>query len=230
MLTRDPTAGPAASCPGARTNMDGRKVKVYVVDDDAAMRKSLRWLIESVGLEVEAFASANEFLDAITTDAAGCLLLDVRMPGMSGLDLQEQLKQKRVSLPVIMVTGHADVPMAVRALKSGAFDFIEKPFNDQVLLERVQRAIEFEEQAQTEHAKRAEIDGRIESLTPRERQVMEMVVNGMANKQIAAELGLSEKTIEVHRKHVMDKMRAGNVADLIRMVLAGSSIGGDFAD
>jgi len=210
--------------------MDGRKVKVYVVDDDAAMRKSLRWLIESVGLEVEAFASANEFLDAITTDAAGCLLLDVRMPGMSGLDLQEQLKQKRVSLPVIMVTGHADVPMAVRALKSGAFDFIEKPFNDQVLLERVQRAIEFEEQAQTEHAKRAEIDGRIESLTPRERQVMEMVVNGMANKQIAAELGLSEKTIEVHRKHVMDKMRAGNVADLIRMVLAGSSIGGDFAD
>lgn len=210
--------------------MDGRKVKVFVVDDDAAMRKSLRWLIESVGLEVEAFASANEFLDAVTQDAAGCLLLDVRMPGMSGLDLQEQLKQKRISLPVIMVTGHADVPMAVRALKSGAFDFIEKPFNDQVLLERVQRAIEFEEQAQTEHAKRAEIDGRIESLTPRERQVMEMVVNGMANKQIAAELGLSEKTIEVHRKHVMDKMRAGNVADLIRMVLAGSSIGGDFAD
>ncbi len=204
--------------------MDGKGIKVFIVDDDAAMRKSLRWLIESVGLEVEAYESATEFLEHYQPDAVGCLLLDVRMPGMSGLDLQEHLRTQRISIPVLMVTGHADVPMAVRALKAGAFDFIEKPFNDQVLLERVQRAIEHAQRARSEHAKRAEIDKRIESLTPRERQVMEMVVNGMANKQVAAELGLSEKTIEVHRKHVMDKMEAGNVADLIRMVLSGSSM------
>jgi RNA polymerase sigma factor (sigma-70 family) len=210
--------------------MDERKVKVFVVDDDASMRKSLCWLIESVGLEVESFPSGTDFLESCPPDAAGCLLLDVRMPGLSGLDLQEQLRERRINLPVIMITGHADVPMAVRALKGGAFDFIEKPFNDQVLLERVQRAIEFEEQAQSDNARKAEIDARIESLTPRERQVMEMVVNGRANKQIAAELNLSEKTIEVHRKHVMDKMKAGNVADLIRMVLSGSSIANEFAE
>lgn len=197
--------------------------KVFVVDDDAAMRKSLRWLIESVGLEVETFGSANEFLESYDATQIGCLVLDVRMPGMSGLDLQEHLQSQRFALPVLIVTGHADVPMAVRALKAGAFDFIEKPFNDQVMLERVQKAIEHAMRIRAEAEQRAEIDQRIETLTPRERQVMEMVVNGMANKQVAAELGLSEKTIEVHRKHVMDKMRAGNVADLIRMALSGSS-------
>lgn len=197
---------------------------VYVVDDDAAMRKSLRWLVESVGLKVETYSSATEFLDAVKPSMHGCIVLDVRMPGLSGLDLQEQLKKDQVTMPVIIITGHADVPMAVRALKSGAYDFIEKPFNDQVLLERVQKALESGEEERVIEERRRMIDGRIDTLTPRERQVMEMVVNGMANKQVAAELGLSEKTIEVHRKHVMDKMQAGNVADLIRMAMRGSTV------
>jgi RNA polymerase sigma factor (sigma-70 family) len=197
---------------------------VYVVDDDAAMRKSLRWLVESVGLKVETYSSAGEFLDAVDHRMIGCVVLDVRMPGMSGLDLQEQLKERHISLPVIIITGHADVPMAVRALKAGAYDFIEKPFNDQVLLERVQRALEDGEEERMVEERRKQIDAKIDTLTPRERQVMEMVVNGMANKQVAAELGLSEKTIEVHRKHVMDKMQAGNVADLIRMAMRGSAV------
>lgn len=203
--------------------MSGQQT-VYVVDDDAAMRKSLRWLVESVGLKVETFASAGEFLESVRPGMHGCIILDVRMPGMSGLDLQEQLVEQRLMLPVIIITGHADVPMAVRALKSGAHDFIEKPFNDQVLLERVQRALEQGDEDRMIEDRRRMIDDRIATLTPRERQVMEMVVNGMANKQVAAELGLSEKTIEVHRKHVMDKMQAGNVADLIRMAMRGSSI------
>ena len=197
---------------------------VYVVDDDAAMRKSLRWLVESVGLKVETYGSATEFLDAVTPDMIGCLILDVRMPGMSGLDLQEQLGEGGISLPAIIITGHADVPMAVRALKAGAYDFIEKPFNDQVLLERVQKALEAGEEDRFVEDRQKKIDAKIDTLTPRERQVMEMVVNGMANKQVAAELGLSEKTIEVHRKHVMDKMQAGNVADLIRMAMRGSTV------
>ena len=197
---------------------------VYVVDDDAAMRKSLRWLVESVGLKVETYGSATEFLDAVTPDMIGCLILDVRMPGMSGLDLQEQRGEGGISLPAIIITGHADVPMAVRALKAGAYDFIEKPFNDQVLLERVQKALEAGEVDRFVEDRQKKIDAKIDTLTPRERQVMEMVVNGMANKQVAAELGLSEKTIEVHRKHVMDKMQAGNVADLIRMAMRGSTV------
>lgn len=197
---------------------------VFVVDDDAAMRKSLRWLVESVGLKVETFSSAADFLEVASPDMVGCVVLDVRMPGMSGLDLQETLREKQVWMPVIIITGHADVPMAVRAMKAGAYDFIEKPFNDQVLLERVQRALEFGEQERQTEQRRQLVDDRISTLTPRERQVMEMVVNGMANKQVAAELGLSEKTIEVHRKHVMDKMQAGNVADLIRMAMRGSTI------
>ena len=197
---------------------------VYVIDDDAAMRKSLRWLVESVGLKVETYGSALEFLEAAKPSMVGCLVLDVRMPGMSGLDLQEQIRDQSISMPVIIITGHADVPMAVRALKSGAYDFIEKPFNDQVLLERVQKALEHGEEERIIDDRRRMIDGRIDTLTPRERQVMEMVVNGMANKQVAAELGLSEKTIEVHRKHVMDKMQAGNVADLIRMAMRGSTV------
>lgn len=197
---------------------------VYIVDDDVAMRESLEFLVSSVGMNVLTFASASDFLEQVSDNASGCVVLDVRMPGMSGLDLQEHLTQNRFAMPVIIVTGHADVPMAVRALKSGAYDFIEKPFNDQVLLECIQRALEEESQAKVRLDRQREIDGRIDTLTPRERQVMEMVVSGMANKQVAAELGLSEKTIEVHRKHVMEKMGAGNVADLIRMALAGTSV------
>jgi len=197
---------------------------VYVVDDDEAMRESLEFLVSSVGMNVQSFASASDFLERVEDRASGCVVLDVRMPGMSGLDLQEQLTQARFAMPVIIITGHADVPMAVRALKAGAYDFIEKPFNDQGLLECIQRALEEESQSKIRIDRQREIDARIATLTPRERQVMEMVISGMANKQVAAELGLSEKTIEVHRKHVMEKMGAGNVADLIRMALAGTTL------
>jgi len=183
------------------------------------MRKSLRWLIESVGLEVEAFASANEFLDAITTDAAGCLLLDVRMPGMSGLDLQEQLKQKRVSLPVIMVTGHADVPMAVRAMRNGAVDFIEKPCDSNELLARLQKAIELDSDQAQSVEKASEVKKRMASLTTREHEILDCVVAGMLNKQIAEELGIALKTVENHRAHMMSKMEASCAADLVRMVV-----------
>ncbi|MFI4854484.1 MAG: response regulator transcription factor [Phycisphaerales bacterium JB065] len=188
------------------------------------MHKILRRLVGSVGLRVETFGSASEFLDVASPHTVGCAILDVRMPGMSGLDLQRELRERRVWLPVIVVSGHADVSMAVRAMKAGAYDFIEKPFNDHELLEKVQKALEFGEQVRQTEQRRQLIDDRIATLTPRERQVMEMVVNGMANKQVAAELGLSEKTIEVHRKHVMDKMQAGNVADLIRMAMRASTI------
>lgn len=204
--------------------MNAEQQTVYVVDDDAAMHKILRRLVGSVGLRVETFGSASEFLDVASPHTVGCAILDVRMPGMSGLDLQRELRERRIWLPVIIVSGHADVSMAVRAMKAGAYDFIEKPFNDHELLEKVQKALEYGDQVRQTEQRRQLIDDRIATLTPRERQVMEMVVNGMANKQVAAELGLSEKTIEVHRKHVMDKMQAGNVADLIRMAMRASTI------
>jgi FixJ family two-component response regulator len=202
--------------------MADAKPVVYVVDDDAAMRESLRFLVESVGLVARTFESANAFLDGFEPGMVGCAIFDVRMPGISGLDLQEQLRARKINLPVIVVTGHADVPMAVRAMKAGAFDFIEKPFNDQVLIERVQRAIDEYGKERSIEAEKEAILAKIKTLTPRETQVMEMVVDGNANKQIAANLGLSEKTIEVHRAHVMSKLGAGNAADLIRMVLTAT--------
>jgi len=202
--------------------MADAKAVVYVVDDDAAMRKSLQFLVESVGLVAQTFDSANAFLDGFVPGTVGCAIFDVRMPGISGLDLQEQLRHRNITLPVIVVTGHADVPMAVRAMKAGAYDFIEKPFNDQVLIERVQRAIDEHGRERSVQAEKEAIMAKIDTLTPRETQVMEMVVDGNANKQIAANLGLSEKTIEVHRAHVMSKLGAGNAADLIRMVLTAT--------
>lgn len=202
--------------------MADAKPVVYVVDDDAAMRESLRFLVESVGLVAKTYESANAFLDGFEPGMVGCAIFDVRMPGISGLDLQEQLRARKINLPVIVVTGHADVPMAVRAMKAGAFDFIEKPFNDQVLIERVQRAIDEYGKERSIEAEKEAILAKIKTLTPRESQVMEMVVDGNANKQIAANLGLSEKTIEVHRAHVMSKLGAGNAADLIRMVLTAT--------
>lgn len=195
---------------------------VYVVDDDIAMRKSLQHLLESVGLSTRVFESAGEFLSSYEPAAVGCAIVDVRMPGISGLDLQEQMRMRGIDLPVIVVTGHADVQMAVRAMKAGAFDFIEKPFNEQLLLERVQRAIDLHSKVYVVQMEREAILARMRSLTPRETQVMEMVVNGSPNKQIAASLGLSEKTVEVHRSHVMTKLSAGNAADLIRMVLTAT--------
>lgn len=195
---------------------------VYIVDDDDAMRESLQFLVGSVGLPTEAFASAEQFLAHFSPTARGCVLLDVRMPGMSGIELHEQLRASRIAIPVIILTAHADVPMAVRAMRAGAFDFIEKPCNDQVLLDRIHQAIERDADARLDRDRADDIQQRLEKLSPRERQVLELVVAGFANKQVAGMLELSIKTVEVHRGHVMSKMQAASLADLVRMaMLAG---------
>jgi len=193
---------------------------VFVVDDDPSMRDSLRWLIESIGLNVEAFANADAFLEHFTGDVPGCLVLDVRMPGTSGMELLDTLKARGVELPIIMISGHGDVPMAVQALKHGALDFLEKPFRDQELLEQIGRAIEVDQPRRKKAESVSGIQTRLEKLTPREREVMELVVAGYANKQVAAKLGLSEKTIEVHRSRVMSKMRAKTLPCLVKMAIA----------
>lgn len=191
---------------------------VYVVDDDQAVRESLRWLLESVGLHVETFAGAVEFLERYQ-DQPGCLVVDVRLPGMSGLDLQQMLIQRDIRVPVIVITGHGDVPIAVRAMKAGAVDFIEKPFNDQTLLDRVRYAIDLDARRRADRREELEVRRRMDRLSPRERQVMERVVAGRFNKEIAEDLGISPKTIEVHRAHVMEKMEANSVATLVRMAM-----------
>lgn len=193
---------------------------VYVVDDDKAVRDSLCWLIESVGMRVETFASAREFLDRCDAgEMRGCLVADVRLPGVSGLDLQENLRRRGLHLPTIIITGHGDVPIAVRAMKGGALDFIEKPFSDQVLLDRVREALTRDERYRELALRHDEIAQRYERLSRREREVMELVVQGRLNKQIAADLDLSHKTIEVHRAHAMEKMEADSLADLVRMAV-----------
>ncbi len=190
---------------------------VFVVDDDAAVRESLCWLVESAGLNAESYATAQAFLDAYDPRQPGCLVLDVRMPGLSGLDLQEQLAAQGIMLPVIIITGHGEVPMAVRAMKGGAIDFIEKPFSDQLLLDRAREAIAQDAQNRVEQARRAEVAARLALLTPREREVMEMVVSGKANKQVGASLGISQKTVEAHRAQVMRKTRADSLAELVQL-------------
>jgi len=192
---------------------------VFIVDDDEAVRDSLSWLMQSVGLGTETFASADAFLQGYSHDRPGCLILDIRMPGMSGLELQNVLREQGFRLPLIIISGHADVPMAVRALKAGAFDFIEKPFNDQLLLDLVQRAIEKDRQQRESLAELDEWRARLDSLTPREREVLELVVGGAANKVISSELGVSLKTVEAHRARVMDKLQASSLSELVRMTL-----------
>ena len=192
---------------------------VFVVDDDQAMRNSLKWLIESVAMNVETYESADAFIHSYYPGRSGCLLLDVRMPGMSGLELQEYLTTHQIAIPVIIITGHADVPMAVRAMKSGAVDFIEKPFNDELLLESIRHALVLDEKQRDMQSQRAEIATRLARLTPREHEVMVMVTNGRANKEIASSLGVSAKTVEAHRARVMEKMEAGSLAELVRMAL-----------
>ena len=193
---------------------------VFVVDDDQAFRSSLKWLIESVGLQVEAYASADEFMRSYYPGRAGCLLLDVRMPGMSGLELQEYFARNDIHIPIIIITGHGDVPMAVRAMKAGAIDFIDKPFNDELLLESIRNALTVDQQQRELQSRRAEIAARLDHLTPREHEVMEMVTEGRSNKEIAMDLGVSAKTVEAHRARVMEKMGAGSLAELVRMVMA----------
>ncbi|HBH35933.1 MAG TPA: DNA-binding response regulator [Gammaproteobacteria bacterium] len=195
---------------------------VFIVDDDEALRDSLRWLLESVGLRVETHDSANSFLQSYYPGQSGCLLLDVRMPGMSGLELQEQLESRDVRLPVVIITGHGDVSMAVRALKAGAMDFIEKPFDDELLLASIQSALSLDVEQRKSRATQAEILARLAQLTRREHQVMELVTTGKANKQIASELNVSAKTVEAHRAHVMEKMQANSLAELVRMSMFAS--------
>lgn len=192
---------------------------VFVVDDDQAMRTSLQWLIESTGMQVRTFASADSFLSAYYPGRAGCLLLDVRMPGMSGLELQSYMAREGYRLPVIIITGHGDVAMAVKAMKSGALDFIEKPFHDEDLLRSIRNALELDQRQRVSRATRAEIAARLAELTPREHEVMGMVTEGKSNKEIAAALGVTSKTVEAHRARVMEKMRAESLAELVRMAL-----------
>ncbi|MDH5518383.1 MAG: response regulator FixJ [Gammaproteobacteria bacterium] len=192
---------------------------VYVVDDDQAVRDSLRWLIESVGLKVKTFSNGQELLDDFSEADISCLVLDVRMPGISGLDLQQRLKNLNSKVPVIIVTGHADVPMAIQAMKAGAFDFIEKPYSDQLLLERIQCAIEQDACFKKQQTINDDINQRIDSLTPRENEVMALVVSGHSNKSIAKELGVSIKTVEVHRGNLMSKMKAKSLSELVRIAL-----------
>jgi len=200
---------------------------VFVVDDDQAMRTSLQWLIESTGMQVKTFESADAFLSNFFPERAGCLLLDVRMPGMSGLVLQSYLAREGYQLPVIIITGHGDVGMAVKAMRAGAMDFIEKPFHDEDLLRSIQRALEYDQRQRLSRAARADILARVADLTPREHEVMGMVTDGKANREIAVALGVTPKTVEAHRARVMEKMRAESLAELVRMVLiAGREEGG----
>jgi FixJ family two-component response regulator len=190
---------------------------VFVVDDDPSMRRSLESLLRSVGHEVRLYSSAPEFMQAVRPDAPGCLVLDVRLPGMSGLAFQQELTKNGVALPIIFITGHGDVPMSVRAMKAGAAEFLTKPFDDQVLLDAIHAAIERDRARRRDDAGVAVLRTRYDALTERERQVMSRVVSGLVNKRIAAELELSVVTVKVHRGQVMRKMDAKSVADLVRM-------------
>jgi FixJ family two-component response regulator len=190
---------------------------VFVVDDDEAIREALKSLISSVGLQVATFASAREFLQSRGPDAPGCMVLDVRLPGLSGLDLQRELSDANIHTPIIFITGHGDIPMTVQAMKAGAVEFLTKPFRDQDLLDAIQQALERDRTAREQRAEKAELRARYDSLTPRESEVMGEVITGLLNKQIAAALGTSEITIKLHRAQVMHKMRADSLADLVRM-------------
>ena len=193
------------------------KAIVFVVDDDDSIRESLGSLIRSAGLRVETFASAQQFLANPRPDQPSCLVLDVRLPGLSGLDLQKRLSEINIEIPIIFITGHGNIPMSVRAMKAGAVEFLTKPFPDEDLLNAIQESLERDDFARRQQAEIAELRARYELLTAREREVMALVVSGLLNKQAAAELGVSEVTIKVHRGQVMQKMRAASLADLVRM-------------
>lgn len=193
------------------------EVNVYIVDDDESVREALSSLVRSVGLRVQTFASAQDFLNHVRSDAPACLVLDVRMPGLSGLELQRMLVEAGQALPIIFITGHGDIPMTVRAMKAGAAEFLPKPFNDQDLLEAIAQALQRDAATRRQRANLSELRARYKSLTPREREVMTRIVKGLMNKQVAGELGIAEITVKVHRHKVMEKMKAQSLAALVRM-------------
>jgi FixJ family two-component response regulator len=190
---------------------------VYVVEDDSSVREALESLIRSVGFRVQMFTSARDFLREKAPDEPACLILDVRLPGLSGLELQQELARADIRIPIIFLTGHGDIPMTVKAMKAGALEFLTKPFRDQDLLDAIDHAIEKDRVVQTERRNLAYLRRHFDSLTQREREVMQLVISGLLNKQIASMLGTSETTIKVHRKNIMRKMKAGSLADLVRM-------------
>jgi two-component system response regulator FixJ len=195
------------------------KPEVFVIDDDRDVRKSLQWLLATAGLPVRAYASAEDFLADYRTQRAGCILLDVQLPGMDGFELLARLQASGPHPAVLMVTGYGDIPMAVRALKSGAFDFIEKPYTDAQIVARIQQGLASDEVRHLRRQERAELEARHALLTPREREVMQRMVGGRLSKQIAHELGIGDRTVETHRQHIMKKMQAGSVAELVRLAM-----------
>jgi len=197
--------------------MNMAEPSVYVVDDDASVRAALERLLKSVEIPVKSFSSAQEFLDQATPEGSGCLIVDLRMPGMSGLDLQDQLSTRQLSLPVIFLTGYGTVPASVRAMKAGAVDFLEKPVDDQTLLDAILKALERDSRARLERAEKQAIQQRLTSLTPREYEVLTFIISGSLNKHVAAELGTTEKTIKVHRARIMEKMQCASMAELVRL-------------
>ncbi|MGD9841491.1 MAG: response regulator transcription factor [Steroidobacteraceae bacterium] len=202
-----------------KTNETSTNPMVYVVDDDDGMRRALTTLMATIGYNVTAFAEPQEFLGSLNPNQHGCVVLDVRMPGMSGLELQQRLNQDGSILPVIFITGHGDVPMAVQAMKEGAYDFLQKPFRDQELLDRINSALMQDAENRLSILKQAELASRLALLTPREREVMDLIVDGRANKVVAIDLGISERTVEIHRSNAMEKMGARSVAHLVKMHL-----------
>lgn len=200
--------------------MEPTEATVFVVDDDLAMREALSSLIRSVGLKVQTFASAAEFIERFVrpAGAAACLVLDVRMPGLSGLDLQKAMAQWKCPPPIVFITGHGDIPMTVRAIKAGAVEFLPKPFRDQDLLDAIAQSLQIDRSAQRDHDTQASVRSRYASLTPREREVLELTLQGLRNKQTADRLGISEVTVKVHRHNIMDKMQARSLPALLAMV------------
>jgi len=192
---------------------------IFLVDDDEAVRDSLGLLMKSVALNSRSFASAGEFLAEYDRDCPGCLILDIRMPGMSGMELQQKLIEMRAILPIIFITGHGDIPMAVEAMQRGAVDFIPKPFRDNELLDRINQALEDDRKNRDSLVERGEVEKRIERLTPREKEVLDLVVQGKANKVIAGDLDVSQRTVEIHRARVMEKMQVRSLAQLVRIVM-----------